>query len=120
MAWKHDPPDHRCPFCGESPDSHRHIFFTCTFPSLVWRIMKREAHMNGFPDSWEHIMDQMANGVPKRFIQKLTLSASVYFIWQERNFRLFRNRRRSVEGVVKEIKEMVLLRIAWKKRRSRF
>ena len=65
-------------------------------------------------------MDQMANGVPNSFIQKLTLSASVYFIWQEWNFSLFRKRRRSLDEVVREIKEMVLLRIAWKKKRLRF
>jgi hypothetical protein len=59
-------------------------------------------------------MDQMAIGKPSSFTQKLTLSATVYFIWQERNFRLFQKRRRSVDEVVKDIKEMVLLRIAWK------
>jgi hypothetical protein len=63
-------------------------------------------------------MDQMANGVPNSFIQKLTLSASVYFIWQERNFRLFRKRRRTVDEVVKVIKETILLRIAWKRKKD--
>ena len=118
LAWKHEPPDHRCPFCGDCPDSHSHLFFSCTFPLQVWRILKDEAHMIGFPDSWRHIMDQMANGVPNSFTQKLTLSASVYFIWQERNFRLFRKRRRTVDEVVKVIKETILLRIAWKRKKD--
>ena len=75
--------------------------------------------MIGFPDSWRLIKDQMEIGVPSCFIQKLTLSASVYFIWQERNYHLFRKRRRSVDEVVKVIKEMILLRIVRKEKRLR-
>jgi hypothetical protein len=44
-------------------------------------------------------------------IQKLMLGAIVYFIWQERNLRLFQNKNRNVEDLCNQIIEIVRLKL---------
>lgn len=45
---------------------------------------------------------------------KVAFSATIFHIWQERNRRLFDNRRRSVEDLFNEIRNVLLSRMAWK------
>ena len=79
--WKHDPPDMSCVFCAGCPDSHEHLFFTCPFSREVWRGVKREFGLYGFPESWDMIMLELhANRDPRKIIQKLALSATIYYI----------------------------------------
>ncbi|GKD66684.1 hypothetical protein Tco_1308792, partial [Tanacetum coccineum] len=44
-------------------------------------------------------------------IGKLTLAAAAYFVWQERNFRLFKHSKRSVQEVVDCIMSSVRLKL---------
>ncbi|GJT75663.1 hypothetical protein Tco_1042388, partial [Tanacetum coccineum] len=63
--------DLTCPLCEATPDSHEHLFFICPFANSVWSRMKVKAG--------------------------LVVAASAYFIWQERNWRLFKKSKRSID-----------------------
>ncbi|KAJ9535204.1 hypothetical protein OSB04_un001715 [Centaurea solstitialis] len=119
-SWKHDPPDLLCPLCGTGPDSHNHLFFTCSFSKEVWTSVRLKWDWNGFPDSWDDIVITISDvsTAPKRFTLKLALAASVYAIWRERNRRLFRGDKRTTLSLTKDIFEVVRMRQAWKKSSS--
>jgi len=76
--------------------------------------MKKEAALHGLPESWNQIVVEMENGFSRSLLQRLTLAASIYILWHERNHRIFQNRQRSMDQVTKEIKEVVLLRMTCK------
>ncbi|KAJ9536330.1 hypothetical protein OSB04_un000493 [Centaurea solstitialis] len=114
LYWKHDPPDLKCPLCKVSMDSHNHLFFSCMFALEVWRTIKRDTCLFGFEERWDDIRDALIHGHgPKKKEQRLALQATVYCIWRERNRRLFGNRTHDVPFVIREIREVVLRRMAW-------
>ena len=51
--------------------------------------------------------------MPRQLVHKLALAASVYFVWQERNSRIFSNEKRSSIVLIKEILDLNRLRADW-------
>ncbi|GKA76331.1 hypothetical protein Tco_0782792 [Tanacetum coccineum] len=47
----------------------------------------------------------------RSIIARLVLAASSYFIWQERNFRLFKNQKRAANQIIECIKSTVRLKL---------
>ncbi|GJY85266.1 retrotransposon protein, putative, ty1-copia subclass [Tanacetum coccineum] len=76
-----------CTLCNKERDSHAHLFFKCDYSKLVLGMLKRRL-MN------------MSNQDELKI---------VYFIWQERNWRMFKKERRFVEQILKFITENVKL-----------
>nr|GEU71745.1 hypothetical protein [Tanacetum cinerariifolium] len=107
--------DMRFVFCKKVPDSHDHLFFECEFSKKVWDCLKCMVRMDHAPDCWSEIKEFMMNRPINKSIwsilQRLLLGASIYFIWQERNGRMFQDKARSVETLICLIKETVRLRI---------
>ncbi|GJT15311.1 hypothetical protein Tco_0874017 [Tanacetum coccineum] len=67
------------------------FFSLVSIVSFLWPIAKRKSF--------------------KSCIGKLTLVAAAYFVWQERNFRLFKHLKRSVQEVVDCIMSSVRLKL---------
>ncbi|KAJ9566292.1 hypothetical protein OSB04_002258 [Centaurea solstitialis] len=112
--WKHDPPDMRCVFCQQVPDSHDHLFFMCPYALEVWQRVKREVHLYGFPNIWNQTMVLLEERRgPSKMIQKLALSATIYFIWRERNRRLFQGRSLASIQLFVQIRDVIMARVAW-------
>ncbi|KAJ0864233.1 putative RNA-directed DNA polymerase [Helianthus annuus] len=82
-----------CPLCKYGRDSRDHLFFQCSFSAKVWSIVIKKVDMGNVDGSWRSIMswiDQHASSKRlEHIICKLVVAASSYFIWQERNNRLF-------------------------------
>nr|GEX26878.1 hypothetical protein [Tanacetum cinerariifolium] len=97
----------QCPLCDLQPDSHKHLFFECPFSQQVWNHMKCFANLDGTRPELDHIMSIIKPFAKRRssknVIAKLVLAACAYFIWQERNARLFRSQRRSVLQVIEGV-----------------
>ncbi|KAJ9536699.1 hypothetical protein OSB04_un000084 [Centaurea solstitialis] len=112
LSWKQEPPDLLCSLCGMVQDSHNHLFFTCNFANEIWTNVRNKMEWPDFPDSWDAVMVTISDRTtaPKRFKHKIALAASVYTIWKERNRRLFRGDRRTVQALTKEICEVVWMR----------
>jgi len=75
------------------------------FAKRVWDDIKVHIDCRIFPDSWDLIMVMISDPLmaPKTLLHKLTLAATVYMIWHERNERLFTDARRSVPQITKDI-----------------
>ncbi|GJY04959.1 reverse transcriptase domain-containing protein [Tanacetum coccineum] len=104
-----------CPLCETQPDSHEHLFFDCSFSFQIWSRIKQFAGLMGSGSSLDSIVSiLMPIAKRKSFkscIGKLTLAAAAYFVWQERNFRLFKHSKRSVQEVVDCIMSSVRLKL---------
>ncbi|GJX26958.1 reverse transcriptase domain, reverse transcriptase zinc-binding domain protein [Tanacetum coccineum] len=104
-----------CSLCENQPDSHEHIFFECMFSKQVWDIMKGLAGLSNVAGRYKEIVDYLipfANSKSCRItVAKLVFSATAYYLWQERNTRLFTKEKRSVMQVVDVIKSAVRLKL---------
>ncbi|MFS7905400.1 putative reverse transcriptase zinc-binding domain-containing protein [Helianthus anomalus] len=103
------------PLCQHDRDSRDHLFFSCKFASQVWMNIKSMVDMAYISDSWNSVlewMEQYSNSKRlEQIVCKLVLAAVVYFIWQERNNRLFSQLECSAIQVTKKIKDYVRLRL---------
>ncbi|XP_071727289.1 uncharacterized protein [Rutidosis leptorrhynchoides] len=104
-----------CPFCKLVPDSQSHLFFECKFPNHVWSKTKDVMPLPVYEDNWEKVAAELApvshRKVARIVVTKLAFSATVYFIWQERNARLFTGKARSEEDLFQVIFSTVLLKL---------
>ncbi|GJU66419.1 putative reverse transcriptase domain-containing protein [Tanacetum coccineum] len=104
-----------CPLCDSQPDSHEHLFFECVFSKQVWDNLKNLAGIPYVNDSISAIVDFLIPISKRRttrsVIAKLVVAALTYFIWQERNCRLFKNQKRMYEQVTDCIISTVRLKL---------
>ncbi|GJW42637.1 hypothetical protein Tco_0071436 [Tanacetum coccineum] len=104
-----------CSLCETQPDSHDHLFFECPFSQQVWNQVKGAAGLASSNASIYDIIDDIipfaARKTSKSVIAKLVVAATSYFIWQERNGRLFKNMKRTVNQVVECIMNTVRLKL---------
>ncbi|XP_071727475.1 uncharacterized protein [Rutidosis leptorrhynchoides] len=92
-----------CTLCEQVQDSHDHLFFNCPFSNQVWNRVKQHMEFPIFSDSWKDFMLLVSPFAKRRvariIVVKLLFAATVYSIWQERNNRLFKKKKRSVDRV---------------------
>ncbi|GKC52902.1 hypothetical protein Tco_1075647, partial [Tanacetum coccineum] len=84
--------------CQKDLDSHDHLFFNCEYAQKFWKQVCDMARMKFKNFSWDARLNEMSKGKNKHsvweVIKKLCHAAAVYYIWQERNLRLFNNSKR--------------------------
>ncbi|GJV96690.1 hypothetical protein Tco_1548267 [Tanacetum coccineum] len=104
-----------CSLCETQPDSLEHLFFECPFSQVVWSHMKVYA---GLDASAHDLYLIISNFLPlakrkasRSVIAKLVVSASAYFLWQERNGRLFKKHKRSSTQIIECITTAVRLNL---------
>ncbi|XP_071708761.1 uncharacterized protein [Rutidosis leptorrhynchoides] len=122
-----------CPLCSECQDSHPHLFFECNYSSTFWNYALQYMLIS---NSYEwavvasDIVGRRSDKSAASLVAKLLFAVAVYFIWQEKNSRLFNSKRRYAKdlfGVIyssvrlkllpvrfKESRQIEQLRIAWK------
>ncbi|GJR81101.1 RNA-directed DNA polymerase, eukaryota, reverse transcriptase zinc-binding domain protein [Tanacetum coccineum] len=87
-----------CSLCQKDLDSHDHLFFNCEYAQKFWKQVCDMARMKFKNFSWDARLNEMSKGKNKHsvweVIKKLCHAAAVYYIWQERNLRLFNNSKR--------------------------
>nr|XP_043615900.1 uncharacterized protein LOC122587799 [Erigeron canadensis] len=105
-----------CSLCKTGPDSHIHLFFECPYSAQVWDKLKHMAGMSHLSNKLDDIVSFLipkANGASTTsIIGRLVLAAAVYYIWQERNKRMFGNHTRPPDTLKDIIVENVRLRLA--------
>ncbi|GJR15479.1 putative reverse transcriptase domain-containing protein [Tanacetum coccineum] len=89
----------QCSLYNTQSDSHAHLFFECPYSSKVWKLVRHLANMELVPPILYDIVDHLQPMANKRTVRsifgKLLLAASSYFVWLERNNRLFKNVKRT-------------------------
>ncbi|XP_071714268.1 uncharacterized protein [Rutidosis leptorrhynchoides] len=104
-----------CSLCKSCSNSHDHLFFECKFSTRVW---KKVSNMLIHPINsikWRDILESFIpdahRNLARIVVSKLCFAASVYFIWQERNNRIFKGVGRSEEKLFEIIFSMVRLKL---------
>ncbi|PWA76510.1 reverse transcriptase zinc-binding domain-containing protein [Artemisia annua] len=96
-------------------DSHSHLFFDCQFSKFLWGKLKIMAKLDNVSDVWAEVISAVcvrnASNSIWSIVQRLVFGAVVYFIWQERNIRLFEGKDRSMNTIFKQITNIVRLRL---------
>nr|XP_043619765.1 uncharacterized protein LOC122591569 [Erigeron canadensis] len=104
-----------CAFCDAQLDSHSHLFFECDFSAQIWKGMCDRVDLAFYSDDWDIVLASFISIATIKkadaIIAKLVLGASFYFIWQERNFRLFQQQRRTVHQLIEVIYSTVRLKL---------
>lgn len=104
-------PSTLCPLCNAVDESHAHLFFSCKFSKAVWGNLKFLCKLDDISYTWAEVVSgisiRSANNSIWSVIQRLVFGAAVYYIWQERNFRLFQKNFRSEETTFKIIVDIV-------------
>lgn len=105
----------RCPLCKLQPDTHEHLFFECSFSAQGWFSMLRVAGLPSVLPRWDDIMvwiEPISNSKSvTSIVGRLVIAASSYFIWQERNNRLYAKGDRSVNKMCETFAEVVWLKL---------
>ncbi|GJU37161.1 RNA-directed DNA polymerase, eukaryota, reverse transcriptase zinc-binding domain protein [Tanacetum coccineum] len=112
--WKDDD-GMKCSLCQCCMDSIEHLFLMCPYTNVVWGEIQKMLNVQ-LSYVWHIIVDELI-GLPNNknvwsIVRRLVFGAAVYFIWQERNRRMFQNEKREVKNVVDLIKETVRLKLA--------
>nr|GEV79345.1 hypothetical protein [Tanacetum cinerariifolium] len=84
----------KCFLCNFVMDNHDHLFFGCEYYLKIWRSFKNLMMCSDAPDNLFDFIDYISSRPLGKsiwsIIQRLVLGASIYYLWIERNNRLFR------------------------------
>ncbi|CAN1266288.1 LINE-1 retrotransposable element ORF2 protein [Linum perenne] len=93
----------RCSLCEKDAESVDHIFIHCHFASQVWYRLSSTLSLNGpLPSSFKGLLLMWKDmNCVSRFSEarKILLHGYIWYIWLERNERIFRDSHRSVQQV---------------------
>ncbi|GJY34607.1 reverse transcriptase zinc-binding domain-containing protein [Tanacetum coccineum] len=121
MIWNNDT-NMKCTFCKTVNDSHRHLFFECDYSRGIWEDLKVKLEVGWMTNSWENLIEQYAQGPSNNSIssvlRRIGLATAVYYIWKERNNRLFSGEvmdNMSLKKIIIESMKLQLLSLKVKK-----
>ncbi|KAE8729631.1 hypothetical protein F3Y22_tig00003480pilonHSYRG00012 [Hibiscus syriacus] len=98
-------------FCKEEIQTRNHLFTDCHFAKALWNSILQRTHLRKPHMSWETQLDWSCREWKGKSlistVLRIAWNAYIYFIWEERNRRIFQNRNREMEQLLKNIKEQV-------------
>ncbi|XP_071694347.1 uncharacterized protein [Rutidosis leptorrhynchoides] len=112
-----------CCFCGMIHDSINHLFFRCDYSDAIWKKFKSMILFRGLPNHFEGIVNALAiypfsNNI-SNVVNRIVFAACVYFIWNERNGRLFKLKKKAANELYETIYDHVRFKLVTMKiRRS--
>ncbi|GJY77568.1 RNA-directed DNA polymerase, eukaryota, reverse transcriptase zinc-binding domain protein [Tanacetum coccineum] len=114
MKWKNDT-NMRCSLCKKCSDLHDHLFFQCQFSKNIWNDFQLKEALKDRPTNWKETISTLAtwftNNSIVSVVGKLVFGAMVYYIWQERNRRVFTQDRRDEKAIIEIITKSVRMRL---------
>ncbi|XP_039012188.1 uncharacterized protein LOC120141353 [Hibiscus syriacus] len=100
-----------CDLCNTELEDRDHLFNGCAFVSGIWRKILQTCRIPHRNLCWSDFLDWVANNFRGKSllvsILKLAWISLVYFVWEERNFRRFRDCSRSVDNIFDSIRRSV-------------
>lgn len=106
--------DVRCELCLKDIDSVDHLFFCCEFTKAVWVKVLQKLNCQHQPREWQNewrwIQRKGRGRSRKANMISAAFSATIYYVWEERNGRIFRHTQKTEEGVYNLILSFLRLR----------
>ncbi|GJY71769.1 hypothetical protein Tco_0475472 [Tanacetum coccineum] len=114
MKWNNDT-NMNCPLCELCNDSHEHLFFKCNFSKEIWKEFIRRMKPQRRSFNWKEIIGLLADEYKDRSVHsvvgRLMFGAYVYYMWRERNKRIFTKEKRNVETMIEINEDSVKIRM---------
>ena len=105
-----------CSLCDDCPDSLNHLFFECNYARRIWNDFKQRTEQDSMPGKWDDIVNfmvrQKINKSIKSILKRIGFAACVYYIWIERNRRIFSNEKRDASELIKTIVNYLRLKLS--------
>lgn len=103
--------DDSCVLCNGSLENIEHLFFDCGYTKIIWEEILRRNGIQRCATNWSGecnlaLMEGKGRGF-EAHIRLLTLSAAVYYIWWERNSRIFKQEGHYCSFVMKQVEENI-------------
>ncbi|GKC07260.1 retrovirus-related pol polyprotein from transposon TNT 1-94, partial [Tanacetum coccineum] len=104
-----------CSLCKKVNDSHDHLFFLCDYSKDMWNRLAPMMNMTRTVYKWDEVVTDLLKFKHGKNIwsvmRRISFAAMIYYIWQERNQRLFRGENRDREILFKAINEVIKLKL---------
>ncbi|XP_058216810.1 uncharacterized protein LOC131327682 [Rhododendron vialii] len=85
-----------CRLCLNDVETHEHLFFSCPYSKEVWQVVLSKNHITrsvlGLSGEIDWVCSPMSGASLHYRVYKLSLAASIYWIWHERNNRVFQRK----------------------------
>ena len=109
-------PSWNCLLCGNQRETHSHLFFRCIVSKQLWRLIQAKGEFSTPNIDWASLMiwiskEWRLNNL-KTLSWKLSLAATVYHIWAERNHRLHNQGYHSAHQIAGKIEDMVKMKLS--------
>lgn len=96
-----------CPICNAQVEDVNHLFFRCSYSNLIWKQVLAEHGVQRNPGSWgceRRWLKTNCRGRSRRSHKlKVAIACTAYYIWQERNLRIFQQKSRGQEVLTRVI-----------------
>ena len=112
-----------CVLCGNAEKTRDHLFFQCSYSKFVWQSILANLNFCYQCSNWEEEVDQACRRFKGKEFQarlgRVAFSVTVYFVWMERNSRIFQGKNRLECVLVREIENFVVSTACrWSARRN--
>ncbi|XP_058202835.1 uncharacterized protein LOC131317295 [Rhododendron vialii] len=85
-----------CSLCLNGVETHEHLFFSCPYSKEVWQVVLSKNHITrsvlGLSGEIDWVCFRMSGASLRCRVYKLSLAAPIYWIWRERNNRVFQRK----------------------------
>ncbi|XP_039035162.1 uncharacterized protein LOC120171541 [Hibiscus syriacus] len=107
--------DNVCGLCGTGMESRDHLFADCSYAKDVWSSVLTACDISHVFHSWDELFHWLLANLKGKSarvcILKLAWTGYLYFIWRERNSRLYGRLACSAEVTVNKLREAVKLKL---------
>jgi hypothetical protein len=102
-------------FCRNSIESSDHIYSLCSFTQGIWERVMHIYLVNNPLYCWDGVIDGGIRELQTRnfraSICNLALAATVYYVWLQRNARIYKGHIKPEEGIILSIKWDIKARV---------
>ncbi|OIT04595.1 hypothetical protein A4A49_65126, partial [Nicotiana attenuata] len=103
-----------CPLCNTGNESISHLFLQCDMSSYIWKKVLAWQGISRMVMDWQEELkwaEVYARGRRvEAEIYRMALAASVYYIWKERNQRVFQGMQSDSKHIMKQIIQEICCR----------
>ncbi|XP_038991896.1 uncharacterized protein LOC120115199 [Hibiscus syriacus] len=107
--------DGLCVNCNSHQETRNHLFSNCSMAARLWNSILNLNGMNQNFSTWEGMVSRACLTWKGKSllttILKISWNAFIYYLWQERNQRIFQARFRDVVVILKDIIDTVGIRL---------
>lgn len=105
LRWGMEGVDPACLLCNSEVENINHLFFDCSYNSLVWSSIAHHCQLQA-PSNRDdniHMLQSLCGNKDLRRLTILSHQASIYWLWNEWNTKLHQQTFRSIDTLIASI-----------------